>query len=78
MPRKGDRPDIEMGAVVKARKLRFRSVPETDSRTVGDWTSSPRRSNLPREVEPDVTYRDVEVRWHTEARLEIRGPAARR
>ena len=72
MPRKADRPDLEVGAVVKARKLRFRRVPETASRSAGEWTSTSRRRNLPREVEPDVTYRDVEVRWHSEARVAVR------
>jgi len=69
MPRKADRPDVELGAVVKARKLRFGRVPETRTRTAGEWNSTSRRINLPGEVEPGVTYRDVEVRWQSEARI---------
>jgi hypothetical protein len=72
MPSKADRPDIEMGAVVKARKLRFGRAPETDSDCAGEWTSVSQRKNLPREVEPDVPYRDVELRWHSEARVGVR------
>jgi hypothetical protein len=64
MPRRADRPDIELGAAVKARKLRFRRVPDTDVRSAGDWESESERKNLPEEVEPEVTYRDVEVRWY--------------
>ena len=68
MPRKTDRPDIEIGAAVKAKKLRFRHVPNTDVR----WSEGGARSerkNLPDQVEPGVTYRDVEVRWLGQARL---------
>ena len=61
-------PDIEIGASFKAKELRFAEVPETDVRHVGDSTSVSERTNLPDEVEPGVTYRDVEVRWHTEVR----------
>jgi hypothetical protein len=68
MPR-NDRPaDIEIGARVKAKKLRFRRVPETEVRTSDGSRPRSERKNLPDEVEPGVTYRDVEVTWHTEAR----------
>ncbi len=70
MPR-SDRPDIEMRASVKAKELRFEEVPETDVRYVGDSSSVTERTNLPDEVEPGVTYRDVEVRWHSEARIAV-------
>ena len=68
MPRKAERPDIELGAAVKAKKLRFEHVPDTDVRYVGDSSSVTERTNLPDEVEEGVTYRDVEVRWHNEVR----------
>ena len=62
-----ERPDVEMGAVVKAKSLRFKRVPETDVDVPGDRTadaeSGSERENLPDEVEPGVTYRDVRVRW---------------
>jgi hypothetical protein len=68
MRRRADRPDIELGASVKAKKLRFEQVPETDDRYVGESSSVTERTNLPEEVEPGVTYENVEVRWHTEVK----------
>ncbi len=68
-------PDIEIGAVVKARKLRFKTVPETEVRAGGrpaEGESHTERENLPEQVEPGVTYRDVTVRWRAAARLEDR------
>jgi hypothetical protein len=73
-----ERPDIEMGARVKAKRLRFKSVPETEVEFHGDpepeSESGSERKNLPEEVEPDVTYRDVEVRWRAAAKLKRREP----
>ncbi len=66
-------PDIEIGAVVKARKLRFKTVPETEVRAGGEPAvggSHTERENLPEQVEPEVTYRDVTVRWRAAARLD--------
>jgi hypothetical protein len=66
--------DIEIGAVAKAKKLRFNSKPETklefpdSAETSGSHTE---RKNLPDEVEPGVTYRDVEVRWHARADVKV-------
>jgi len=69
MPSEADRPpDIEIGARVKAKKLRFKTVPETEVRTSDGSRPRSQRKNLPDEVEPGVTYRDVEITWHTEAR----------
>lgn len=86
--RRQDRPpDIEVGAKVKARKLRFRRKPETNVEFEGgtrvrsderiedvelETDSRSERRNLPDEVEPGVTYRDVEVGWVAEARARIR------
>jgi hypothetical protein len=79
-------PDIEIGAVVKARKLRFRSKPKTEVEFEGgarvrsderiedvelESESGSERRNLPDEVEPGVTYRDVEVGWATRARAAL-------
>jgi hypothetical protein len=36
----------------------------------GEGYSNTQRENLPDEVEPGVTYRDVRVRWRAAARLE--------
>jgi hypothetical protein len=58
-------PDIELTASVQADELRFREVPETEVRFSGEpghrSTSGTERANLPDEVDPDVTYRDVRV-----------------
>jgi hypothetical protein len=84
--RKDRPPDIEVGAKVKARKLRFRRKPETRVEFEGgtrirsderiedvelDSDSRTERRNLPDEVEPGVTYSDVEVGWAAEARARI-------
>ena len=83
-PRSEEPPaDVEIGATARARKLRFRSKPETEVRTYGrtrirsetgldeiegESDSESERRNLPEEVEPGVTYRDVEVGWAAHAR----------
>jgi hypothetical protein len=79
-------PDIEVGAVAKARKLRFRRKPETNVEFEGrtrvrsderiedvdlDTDSKSERRNLPEEVEPGVTYRNVEVGWAARARAQM-------
>jgi hypothetical protein len=65
--------DVEIGAAVKARRLRFRSKPKTEVEFSGspdhESDSHTERENLPEEVEPGVTYRDVEVRWRGGARI---------
>ncbi len=80
-PDRVDNPDVEIGASVRAKRLRFREKPKTkvelhgESR-VGDrhqeleMASGSERVNLPEEVEPGVTYRNVRVRWLASARLE--------
>jgi hypothetical protein len=69
----GDRPDIEIGASFSAKKLRFKSKPETDVEVHGEPDAEgvieSERENLPDEVEPGVTYRDVRVRWGVAGRL---------
>jgi hypothetical protein len=79
-------PDIEIGATAKARKLRFRSKPETNVEFKGrtrvrsddrvenvelETESGSERRNLPEEIEPGVTYRNVEVSWAARARARI-------
>ena len=71
-------PDVEIGAAAKARRLRFRRKPETEVEFEGrtrvrsderiedvelETESVSERRNLPEEVEPGVTYRDVRVGW---------------
>jgi hypothetical protein len=62
--------DIEIGAFMKAKKLRFNKKPETEVRIEGEGGSGSERENLPETVEPGVTYRDVRVAWHAAARLD--------
>jgi hypothetical protein len=79
-------PDIEIGAAVRARKLRFRSKPKTNVEFEGhthvrsderiedveiESESGSERHNLPEEVEPGVTYRNVEVGWAARARARM-------
>jgi hypothetical protein len=79
-------PDIEIGARASAKKLRFRRKPRTNVDFEGrtrvreedrieeielDTDSHTERHNLPEEVEPGVTYRDVEVGWAARARARI-------
>jgi hypothetical protein len=89
MARKGDpdrveNADVEIGASVKAKRLRFRERPTTKVELHGEvhapegpgelqTTSGSERQNLPDEIEPGVTYRDVRVRWRAAARLDEPG-----
>ena len=65
-----DEPDIQIGALVKAKRLRFKSKPETEVHVEGEGGSGSLRENLPEEVEPGVTYRDVRVAWLAAAGLD--------
>lgn len=79
-------PDVLIGAAAKARRLRFRSKPRTKVRFEGrtqvrsdegieeldlDSQSSSERRNLPEDVEPSVTYRDIQVGWTGRARARM-------
>ena len=80
-----DEPDIQIGAAARAKKLRFNKKPEAEvefekhgEANLDDvvpeeleiqTASGSERKNLPDEVEPGVTYRDVEVRWGAAARI---------
>jgi hypothetical protein len=79
-------PDIEIGAVARARRLRFRRKPQTEVEFEGrtqmrsddriedvelESESGSERRNLPEEVEPGVTYRNVEVGWAARARARL-------
>jgi len=67
-------PDVEITARVKADELRFECKPTVDvlahSNAPARAASVSERENLPDELEPGVTYRDLEVRWRAWARLE--------
>jgi hypothetical protein len=77
-----DEPDVEIGAVVKAKKLRFKETPKTnvefDKKSEAslegmapeiETASGSKRENLPDEVEPNKTYRDVHIRWGAAAKI---------
>ncbi len=80
-----DDPDVEIGASVRARRLRFRKKPRVDVKTRAHIEVDPElaeelrldaqggshasRENLPDEVEPGVTYRDVRAGWIAGAAL---------
>ena len=65
--------DVELLTGVRAKSLRFGRVPETKVSFSGEpaerSSSKAERENLPDEVEPGVTYRDVKVRWQARSRI---------
>ena len=86
MSERSDEPDVEIGAVVKAKRLRFNKTPKTDVQFEKEkkadarieealpeieTASGSQRENLPEKVEPGVTYRDVHVRWGAAAKLRL-------
>jgi hypothetical protein len=66
--------EIEIGAAARADRLRFRRKPRTrvefDGEPAVESDSHTERRNLPEEVEPGKTYRDVSVRWTAGARID--------
>jgi hypothetical protein len=66
-------PDVEMKFSVRAEELRFECKPDVDVVAFADAPATAEleseRENLPDEVEPGVTYRDIAVRWRAAARL---------
>lgn len=67
-------PDVEIAARVRADEIRFECKPDV---RVGAHANAPataesvsERENLPDEVQPGVTYRNVSVRWRLAARLD--------
>lgn len=77
-----ERPDVELTADVKARKLRFDKVPETEVSFPGysddESVSGTERENLPEEVEAGVTYRNARIRLRSAAQLPVPDPGAMR
>src|SRR5918994_4452932 len=81
-PDRIDAPAIDIQADVKAKAVRFNQAPEAEAEFSGeavDRTSEDQpeieagsiteRENIPEEVEPGVTYRDVRIRWHAAAKI---------
>jgi hypothetical protein len=66
--------DIEIGAVARAKSLKFDKRPETEvefhGESIAESHSGSERRNLPDEVEPGVTYRDVRIGWRAAAWVE--------
>lgn len=66
--------DVEIGASARARALRFQKKPQTEVKFEGspeiESDSHTERENLPEEVEPGKTYKDVRVRWTAGARVD--------
>jgi hypothetical protein len=66
-------PDVELKVFLRADEVRFECKPEVE---VEAWADSPaiaesqsERENLPDELEPGVTYRDLAIGWRVAARL---------
>jgi hypothetical protein len=72
-PSHPQRADIELVARVRADDLRFDKTPETEVRFFGEpghqSASGSDRANLPDEVEPGVTYRNISVDYRLATRL---------
>ena len=79
--------DVEIGAAMRAKTLRFKRVPETEvsleadaqresdaleHEPEGESDSQGERENLPDKVEPGVTYRNVRAAWRGGARIVVR------
>jgi hypothetical protein len=66
-------PDVDVSTSVRAKSLRFETVPETKVRFEGEPAERSRldtaRENLPDEVQAGVTYRDVRVTWRARSRI---------
>jgi hypothetical protein len=68
-----DRPDVDIHTTVRAKKLRFETVPKGrvwfEGEPGEESISEVERENLPDEVVPGATYRDVVVRWSARSRI---------
>lgn len=77
MSRKEDRdraPDIEAGATVRMKKLRFEEkfdvVTQTHGSPARETETVDERENLPDEIEPGKTYRNASIRKHVAVRID--------
>jgi hypothetical protein len=63
-----------MAAAARADEVRFECKPEVRVRAYSNVPASAEsvseRENLPDEVQPGVTYRNVSVRWRLAARMD--------
>jgi hypothetical protein len=65
--------DVDVFTAARARDLRFGSVPDVKVWFEGEpaerSSSKSMRKNLPDEVEPGETYRNVRVEWRARSRI---------
>jgi hypothetical protein len=70
----GREPDVEIAARARADEVRLECKPEVRVRAYSNAPASSEsvseRENLPDELQPGVTYRNVSVRWRLAARLD--------
>ncbi|MEV0821529.1 hypothetical protein [Nonomuraea rubra] len=66
-------PDVEISASAKAKELRFHERPEVsvdaEAEPGGECAWGSDRTNLPGQVEPNVTYRDLRIDFRVAAAL---------
>jgi hypothetical protein len=67
-------PDVEIAASARADEVRFECKPDVRVRAYANAPATAEsvseRENLPDEVQPGITYRNVSVRWRLAARLD--------
>jgi hypothetical protein len=67
-------PDVEIAATARADEVRFACKPVVGVRAYADAPATAEsvseRENLPDELQPGITYRNVSVRWRLAARLD--------
>jgi hypothetical protein len=65
--------DIELGAAVRMKKLRFEEKSDVETNTQGEPSyeseTTDERDNLPDEVEPGETYENAWIEKHVSIRL---------
>lgn len=71
--KKAAKPDIEFGARIDAKEIRFKEVPETKVEFFGtpdhESEHGDRRTNLPERLEAGKTYRNVRVDYRLASKL---------
>jgi hypothetical protein len=63
---------IEIGADVRAKRLRIDRRADVAVRHAGEWRSQHDRRNLPAEPEEGVDYEDVELSWRLDAAADVK------
>jgi len=73
-------PDLSITGTIRARELKFETVPKTFVRSITASKKSVvtdvKRKNLPKEIQPGVTYRNVELQFTIHSFAEEIGGAA--